>query len=291
MSGTAVMPTRNAGGYAFILAVMWYVGMGQGNGSAYILFFLFFSVLAVSVPKTFLNMAGMKVTAESAKPAFAGQEISLPLELQNLSKRARHAVIASLPSVGEVSGDIEVIPGGKAARVMIRFPAVQRGEHEILTVMLSSAWPLGFFKARRSMAVSQHFLVYPKPVGDPNLPDAAGRSGPTAGSLQSEGDDFAGVRPYLPGESQRHIDWKAVARGHPRMSKQFAVNEGGTLHFDFDVMVQTDVEARLSQLALWIVEAARARRPYSLRLPSVEIGMSTGESHYHKCLRALACHR
>jgi uncharacterized protein (DUF58 family) len=265
--------------------------MGQGNGSAYLLFFLLLGVLAVSVPKTFLNLAGLKVTAESAKPAFAGQEVSLPLELVNFSRRPCYAVSVSLPGAGLASGLVDEIPGGKAARTVVCFTSEQRGEHEVSSVMLASAWPLGFFKARRNVAVLQHYLVYPKPAGDPNLPPPAGFKAGPAGSIQPEGDDFAGVRAYLPGESQRHIDWKAVARGHPLMSKQFAADGGGTLHLDFEAVAQPGVEARLSQLALWVIEAERACRPYSLRLPLVQIAAATGEAHYHKCLRALARYR
>ena len=291
MNRIAVSPTRNAGGFAFILAVMWYVGMGQGNGAAYLLFFLLLGVLAVSVPKTFLNLTGLKVTADSAKPAFAGQEVSLPLELVNSSGRPRCSVTVSLAGAGPASGLVDEIPGGKAARTVIRFPAEQRGEHEISMVRLTSAWPLGFFRARRHATVRQHYLVYPKPAGDPKLPRSSGGRLSASEHVQSEGDDFAGVRAYLPGESQRHIDWKAVARGQPLMSKQFAAEAGGVLRLDFNAITQPGVEARLSQLALWVIEAERARRPYSLRLPTVEIAAATGEAHYHQCLRALALYR
>jgi uncharacterized protein (DUF58 family) len=102
-----------------------------------------------------------------------------------------------------------------------------------------------------------------------------------------EGDDFAGVRPYVPGESQRHIDWKAVARGQPLMTKQFAAEAEGSVHLDFFAIRFPDVEDRLSQLALWVIEAERARRPYDLSLPGVEIPPAIGQSHFHQCLRAL----
>jgi len=291
MNRIVVVPTRNAGGFAFILVVMWYVGMGQGNGSAYLLFFLLLGVLMVSVPKTFMNLAALKVVAESAKPAFAGQEVSLPLELVNFSKRTRCAVSVSLSGEEKASEFVSEIPGGKAARTVIRFPAGLRGEHEISTLRLSSVWPIGFFEASRNLTIRQHYLVYPRPAGDPGLPAPAGSKAPGAWNVQSEGDDFSGVRAYLPGESQRHIDWKAVARGHPLMSKQFSADTGGAFHFDFNAIALRDVEARLSQLTLWVIEADRTRRPYSLRLPSVEIAASTGEAHYHMCLRALACYR
>ncbi|HZD95253.1 MAG TPA: DUF58 domain-containing protein [Candidatus Sulfotelmatobacter sp.] len=93
---------------------------------------------------------------------------------------------------------------------------------------------------------------------------------------------------YIPGESQRHIDWRAVARGQPLMTKQFTAEEEGVVYFDFSGLHSTDVEEKLSQLALWVIEAERARRPYGLRLPGIEIPPSVGQTHFHQCLRALS---
>jgi uncharacterized protein (DUF58 family) len=90
------------------------------------------------------------------------------------------------------------------------------------------------------------------------------------------------------GESQRHIDWKAVARGQALMTKQFTAESDGLLYLDFAAVRLDDLEARLSQLTLWIIEAERARRPYGLRLPTIEIPPSLGEPHLYRCLHALA---
>jgi uncharacterized protein (DUF58 family) len=103
-----------------------------------------------------------------------------------------------------------------------------------------------------------------------------------------EGDDFSGMRPYIHGESQRHIDWRAVARGQPLITKQFTTEEEGVVHLDFSVLRLTDVEERLSQLTLWVIEAERARRPYGLRLPGAEIPPAIGQAHFHQCMRALS---
>ena len=290
-SSLRLVPTGNMTGLLFILAAMWYAGASQGNGAAYCLFFLLFSVLLVSVPKTLLNLASLKITTESIKPGFAGQEVSMPLEIANLSKRPRNTISTMLPR-GESEADVvdEIAPG-LAARTVLRFPAAKRGEHEITGLLLTSAYPLGFFRARHIMPVSQRYIVYPRPAGDPDLPPPAASAKGRAEVRQTGGDDFSGMRAYVPGESQRHIDWKAVARGQPMMTKQFAAETDGMLHFDFMAMPQKGVEVRLSQLALWVIEAERARRPYSLRLPSRKIPASLGEAHYHKCLRALALHR
>src|SRR5262249_55436247 len=102
-----------------------------------------------------------------------------------------------------------------------------------------------------------------------------------------EGDDFAGVRAYVLGESQRHIDWKAVARGQPLMTKQFTAEADGVVYLDFFALNSADAEEKLSQLALWVIEAERAQRPYGLRLPDAEIPPAVGQPHFHRCLRAL----
>jgi uncharacterized protein (DUF58 family) len=173
--------------------------------------------------------------------------------------------------------------------VTLRFSAPARGSYQITQLRLTSAYPLGFLRARKDSATRQSYFVYPKPAGDSKLPshfpDArnAGRE-----TLVGEGDDFAGVRAYVPGESQRQIDWKAVARGQPLMTKQFTVETDDLLLLDFAQVPQTELEARLSQLALWIVEAERVRRRYALRLPGLDIAPSSGEAHYHRCLQALA---
>ena len=154
----------------------------------------------------------------------------------------------------------------------MRFPARQRGEHNVGTLCLTSAYPLGFIRFLKNFALSQTYIVYPKPAGDMRLPSGFvhRRDGRPLTEL-GEGDDFAGLRAYVHGESQRHIDWRAVARGQPLMTKEFAAEAEGVAYFNFSALHFTNVEESLSQLTLWVIEAERARRPYGLRLPGIKI--------------------
>ncbi len=292
MSGGAVpllLPRKILLVLAFVLAVMWYAGASQNNAAAYLLFFVLGGILLVSIPHTILNLSGLRATAESVKPTFVGQEISLPVEIINESGATRHAIGVSLPKSDAVPEVVDAILPGKAARVVLRFPADRRGEHAVGMLSVGSVYPLGFLRATRQVPGSQRYLVYPEPAGDTTLPMANEMGAPAlARSDFGEGDEFAGVRAYVPGESQRHIDWKAVARGQPMMTKQFATESHGRLFLDFDAIPARDAEARLSQLALWIIEAERARRPYGLRLPGTKIPPSLGDAHFHRCLRTLA---
>ncbi len=282
-------PTKSFGGLLFVLAAMWYAASSQNSAAAYLLLFALTAVSLVSIPHTLINLAGMTITLESVKPAFAGQEVSLPIEIMNRSRATRHGINVAPSGSGRERKRVDRIPAGKAARVTLRFPAQQRGEHKIGTLCLTSVYPLGFVRVLKPFATSQTYVVYPKPAGELQLP-LSRASLPHSRSQADigEGDDFAGVRSYVPGEPQRHIDWKAAARGQPLMTKQFTAEAQGFVYLDFSALRFTDAEARLSQLALWVIEAERARRPYGLRLPGTEIPPAVGESHFHQCLRALS---
>jgi len=173
--------------------------------------------------------------------------------------------------------------------VTLRVQAKQRGEHEVGALCLTSVYPLGFICHLKKFRPSQSYIVYPKPGGDVQLPASFVRRPDNQPVTDfGEGDDFSGVRDYVPGESQRHIDWKAVARGQPLMTKQFTAEAEGVVYLDFFALHFADTEERLSQLALWVIEAERAQRPYTLRLPGAEIPPAVGQSHFHQCLRALS---
>ena len=87
----------------------------------------------------------------------------------------------------------------------------------------------------------------------------------------------------------RHVDWRAVARGQPLLLKQFVGTGGQRVWLTWaDVSGLPDVEAKLSQLCRWIVEAEREGFQYGLRLPGFEGSPSRGDRHRHHLLRALA---
>ena len=284
-----VYPTAGFAGLVFVLGAMWYAASSQNNAAVYLLFFALAAVFLVSIPHTLINLTGVTVTLESVQPAFVGQEVSLPVEIMNDSRATSHGIELALSGSNRERQRIDYIPADRAARITVRFAVQQRGEHKVDTLCLTSAYPLGFIRFLKKFASSRTYIVYPKPEGDVRLPSSFmhRRDGNPLTEL-GEGDDFAGLREYVHGESQRHIDWRAVARGQPLMTKQFAAEAEGVVYFDFSTLHFANVEERLSQLALWIIEAERARRPYGLRLPGTEIPPAVGQPHFHQCLRALS---
>jgi uncharacterized protein (DUF58 family) len=285
-------PTGAFAALLFVFAAMWYAASSQNSAAIYLLLFLLASVLLVSIPHTLINLAGVTLRVESPKPTFAGDDVCLPVEITNSSRGTRYGIEVVLTDMDKTRERVDCIPRESAARLTLRFSAHHRGEHKVDKLGLTSCYPLGFVRASRRIVSNQTYLVYPRPAGNPQLPTNRSRfSDSWVQQGIGHGDDFAGVRPYMRGESQRHIDWKAVARGQPLMTKQFAAETKGAVYLDFFELRFADLEEKLSQLALWVIEAERARQPYGLRLPGIEISPAFGQIHFHHCLRALSLFR
>lgn len=288
-----VYPTAGFAALLSVLAAMWYGASSQNSAAIYLLLFLLTAVVLVSIPHTLINLSGVSLRVESAKPTFAGDDVCLPVEIMNNSRATRYGIEVVLHDAGKTRKRLDCVPREDGVRLTLRFPAGQRGEHTIKRLGLTSCYPLGFLRASRRFVSNQTYLVYPRPAGNSQLPPNHSRF--TDSSVQQQGtsheEDFAGVRAYIHGESQRHIDWKAVARGQPLMTKQFAAEITGAVFLDFFELRLADVEEKLSQLTLWVIEAERARQPYGLRLPGIEISPALGQMHFHYCLRALSLFR
>jgi hypothetical protein len=72
------------------------------------------------------------------------------------------------------------------------------------------------------------------------------------------------------------------------LTKQWTGESDGVLHFDWSSLPMLDAEARLGQLAKWVIAAEHSFETYDLRLPDKAIRAARGDKHYHECLRALA---
>ena len=282
-----VLPNRNTIGLAAVLLARWYAGASQTNGAAYLLAFVLASVAAVSIVHTWANLRGLTLTADPIAPVFAGEELSVTLVAASDRNRMHCAVTVRAAGATERAQFGEIGPAG-VQRARLAVPALRRGCFASLPVRAASIFPLGFFTARRAVVLRQPHWIYPKPDGSRPLPRALAPAHEPRDGQRVEGDDFGGVRTWQTGESQRHIDWKAAARGQPLLIKQWTGEADEILHLDWHALAPLGDEARLSQLARWVIAAERGGASYGLRLPGMAFAPTRGEAHYHACLRALA---
>ena len=280
-------PNRNTVGLIALLVAIVYAGASQSNAAAYLLAFVLAAIALVSMVHSWANVRGISVSVDPIQPAFAGDTMSVRLTARATTRRTHPGVRVSVNRSRKIALPREIALEAPQ-RADLCFAAPRRGRYETITVQLSTLYPLGFFTGVRTLAIRQPFVVYPTPHGSLPLPHSFEPARHSRDGLRVEGDDFAGTRAYQPGESQRHIDWKAAARGQPLLIKQWAADADETVHLRWNDVSALAHEARLSQLARWIVVAERSGASYGLELPDLRFHPDRGDAHFHTCLRALA---
>jgi uncharacterized protein (DUF58 family) len=266
---------------------MCYAGASQNNGAAYLLCFLLTSLTIVSLVHAWANLQGLQVSVESVPPVFEGDDVAVSAVVTGKSGRSHFGVNIS-GQRGEPVLVEDAVASDLSSRVEVRFPSPARGHYHSVPLNITSDYPLGFFTARRSAKITHDFYVYPAPKGTAPFPVSVAPTRQPRDGVRHEGDDFGGTRMWRPGESQRHIDWKAAARNPVLLTKQWTGETDEILYFDWEALPSIETEARLSQLAKWIVSAERNFETYELRLPGKIVRAARGEMHFHACLRALA---
>jgi uncharacterized protein (DUF58 family) len=175
----------------------------------------------------------------------------------------------------------------------VRVPATQRGWLALPRVGIETIWPLGLIRAWAYCAPAARCLVYPRPaVQAPPLPWAAGEYGHRfTGGLGN--DDFAGLRDHHPADPPHHVAWKTAARqgeDAPLQIKQFDGAAATRIWLDWHDTPGDDVEARLSLLTRWALDAHAAGVAWGLRLPALALAPDSGAVHLDATLAALALH-
>lgn len=282
-----ILPTRYGIGFLGMLAVMLVGSVNYGLSLGFVLTFLLGSMAIVSMLHAYRNLAELRVSLARAEPVFAGETARFPLYLENPSRQERFSVGLARRHEEQAFADIGT---GGDAMLALQVPAARRGLVAAGRFTLFTRFPIGLFYVWSSVELPAACLVYPRPDEAP-LPLRARHADPgeaTAG-LAAGNDDFAGLKPYQPGDSPRRIAWKAVARGQALLTKQFSGHTTEELWLDWaELPAPLDVEARLSRLAGWVLQADRMGVPYGLRLPGQLFSPGAGEQQRQRCLEALA---
>ena len=282
-----VVPNRNSIGLAALLVAMWYAGASQNNGVAYLLCFVIAGVALVSILHTWANVRSLRVSCGPVAPVFLWERQLLRVSVHAADGRTHSAIRIKPRPPGEGAAFSE-IRGAQWEHADVWIESDRRGYFDATDIVVSSLYPLGFFSARMIATVRQPRWVYPTAEGARPLPRSLAPARNRGTGVRSQGDDFAGVRAYVPGEPQRHIDWKAVARGQSLVIKQWAGEADEGLRLTWQDTAGLTHEARLSQLARWIVSAEHSRQNYALSVPGADIPTGHGDAHLHECLRTLA---
>jgi uncharacterized protein (DUF58 family) len=288
-----ILPTPAGWTFALLLGVMFVAGMNYGNGLALLFTFWLGGFALVAMVQTQRGLEGTRVLAAVATPAHAGGTVSLRIDIAGRTapqdlRLQLDEVQFQLPqaaSVTERAQDEDTDEGS----ISIEIPVSRRGRWRAPALHLSSSAPFGLFRSWTWLALDVETIVYPRPAGPRPVPETSGEE---RGSLQQAHglDELAWLRDFREGDSPRQVAWKAYARGQPLLVREYH-GEGALRHeFDFDLLPGLTVEARLSQLTRWIIEAQARGEHWVLRMPGSPALEGGGLDHLTLCLTRLALH-
>lgn len=279
-----MLPTRHGLLFTLVLLAIYVASVNYSNGLAYVLTFLLASTALISMLHTHRNLSGLEVNVLSPDPVFAGEQTCFRVCVHNGSAYTRVAVwlfcedhkqLFHIEPLATVQLDVPVRTSG-------------RGYVTCPPVRLSSAYPLGLLYTWSAPVRSEaRGVVYPAPVGSLPLPVSSERARFSESGDSREGDDFAGLRQYVHGDSPRHVHWKAAASHEDLLTKQFSGEGGEEIWLRWDA-APDPTETRLSQLCKWTIQAETSGARYGLDIPGEIRQPGRGHAHYHDCLKAQA---
>jgi uncharacterized protein (DUF58 family) len=287
--------------------------VNYNNSMGYALTFLLSSMTLVSILHTHRNLLGLRIETGKVTPIFVGETAQFQLWIDNRGYPTRYALIwqdtpfkpfeknptlFSLTQNGKLNSPLSAkdipftvdIPADQRMTLTVPVQARHRGKLSLGRITVYTTFPLGLFQAWSYIHLDFSTLVYPQPAGHQVLPrgvqaDHTGEGTPCAG----RGDDFIGYRNYQLGDSPRHLDWKAVARGQPWLIKQFGGLGASLVWLTWEEVSHLNhLETALSQLCLWVLVAESQGALYGLKMPGNTLEPNTGEQHREQCLQILA---
>jgi len=280
-----ILPTGVGLVYALTAFAMLLGSMNYNNNLSFVLTFILAGLGFVAMHQCQRNLVDIEISFAGVDPVFAGQAADFRIAVSNHAKSWRHHLQLY---AGAVASEICDLAPGESRVLHLEMPTDRRGKVALDRFGIRTLFPFELFRAWAWLHMDLAGIVYPRPAADAPQPPATQTShGHRQHDARGE-EDFAGFRQFHDGDSPRHVAWKAYARSGELLSKLFAGADTSSQWLDFERIPGADVEAKLSILTRWVVDADRTQRDYGLRLPGVEFPPAHGNAHRHRCLQTLA---
>ena len=183
-------------------------------------------IVFIALIDLLLNRAKLSATRDVSRIQTVGRKFSVHVSLSNLGRR-RLQVRLTDDAPGE-SGGLPVsadLPRRSMIEVAYDAQVDKRGVHEFGPVTVRYRSLLGFWERQKTLPVKTTLQVYPNFRQIRHYGMAARdaeRRLPVRVRRRAGGEnDFERLRPYVPGDPYRHIDWKATARRREFTTRQF----------------------------------------------------------------------
>ncbi|MGW5023177.1 DUF58 domain-containing protein [Streptomyces cacaoi] len=192
-----------------------------------------YGLLAVEVPLLLAILYDLAAAAPVKQLRFTrtgdtsvrlGEQANVSLLVTNPSRRTLHAELrdawppSSWPTTatGTESRHTLTVPAGERRRLTTTLRPTRRGDRKPARTTVRSYGPLGLAARQGNHHIPWRLRVLPAFPSRKHFPAKLSRlrelDGRTSILTRGEGTEFDSLRPYVPGDDTRSIDWRATAR-------------------------------------------------------------------------------
>jgi uncharacterized protein (DUF58 family) len=283
-----IVPTKRGFAFLFALLLMLIASINYSLSLGYALCFLLCGLFAATLLHTYSNLAGIRIHAIDSTDCFAGEKARFTVRLSEQGNRPRQGITIRTRA-GESTGKFVI--GNNTQTIALDISTKARGQIMLGRITIQSDWPLGLWTCWCYLHVPASCLIYPQPEADaPPLPGTTADN-PGARPTNNTQGDIGGLRKYQRGDALSLIAWKSAARGLGLQVKMFeSSNEHGKTILNLQQTGLVDLEAQLSRLCAWVLQAESQQCEYELSLAGSDTATNSETAQMTRTLQALAMH-
>lgn len=207
------------------LALVIVVGVAAGSRAGNLLVWVFSAMVAwilVSGVVSGAMLMGVRVRRLEPGPGSVGRPLVIRYEVANanwlwpiVDLRIAEARVDSARATQSHAWLARCGAGQAVHTEGVLWP-VRRGRIRLEATLASSQFPFGLMEKSVTTSQVREILVHPqtvplRPIAFSRLVRAGLGQGQRVADGRGGGDDFRGLRPYVPGDPQRHVAWKRSA--------------------------------------------------------------------------------
>ncbi len=150
-----------------------------------------------------------------AQPVFEGEILDVLIRAENFSRVNKYFLSIEEKVLG-ISLFLPFLPRKNVVEMTYKTKAGVRGVYSLRDFVLKSIGPGGFFEFKRKIACKGRIIIYPSsksftlPTQTSSPVPLISEKGVVSG--RGDGEEFAGIREYLPGDSLRSVHWSSSAK-------------------------------------------------------------------------------
>jgi uncharacterized protein (DUF58 family) len=211
--------------FILLLICLMAAAVNTGNNLLYLILSLMIAVAIVSFALTGRALKRLRAVLHIPEEVVAGRPFIFGVEA--IAPRGRFpspwadAALTGLPGEAPALAIPSLGPGARTV-VSASGRALRRGVHDGLRLDLTSRYPFGLFQRRREVRAGAALVVTPRRRRIRSLTvHAPADRGALRTGRPGEGSDLFNIRDYTTQDDARHIHWRASARLHRPMLKEF----------------------------------------------------------------------